>query len=41
MNPTGLSLEPPKTYDGSQLKVQVNTLDHEHIHFILDGVHLG
>lgn len=36
-----LPLEPPTTYDGSELRIKVNSLDAERCTFVLDGVHLA
>ncbi|CEQ42820.1 SPOSA6832_04685 [Sporobolomyces salmonicolor] len=36
-----LPLKPPGTTDGSDLRVKITELKNEHLHFILDGVHLG
>ncbi|ORY40567.1 DNA-directed RNA polymerase [Leucosporidium creatinivorum] len=36
-----LTLEVPTTYDGTQLKIKVNQLNHERCCFVLDGVHLA
>lgn len=36
-----LPLEPPTSYDGSQLKIKVNKVDEERCCFVLDGVHLA
>lgn len=38
---SGLSKTVPTSQDGSQLLVRVNKLDHEHITFALEGVHMG
>lgn len=38
---TELPLDPPKTYNGSELRVRVNKLDSERCNFILDGTHLA
>jgi hypothetical protein len=38
---SALSQDPPRTVDGSELKVKVTQLDHEHVSFILDGTNLG
>lgn len=36
-----LSLDTSPAQDGHALKVKVHQLNHEHINFVLDGVHLG
>ncbi|KAM0747016.1 insert subdomain of RNA polymerase alpha subunit [Meredithblackwellia eburnea MCA 4105] len=36
-----LSLDPPRTDNGSEIKVKVHKLDSERVSFIIDGIHLG
>lgn len=37
-----LPMQPPATYDGQDVRVKVTELSKDgHVHFILDGVHLG
>ena len=38
---TGLAMDPPRSTDGSELKLRVLDLDNEHVHFALEGVELG
>merc|ERR1711939_28600 len=36
-----LSAEPPKTHDGSELRVKITKSEKENVHFVLDGVELA
>ncbi|SCV73412.1 BQ2448_7338 [Microbotryum intermedium] len=36
-----LPLDPPKTQDGSELKIQINKLDSERCRFVADGINLA
>ena len=36
-----LSLDPPKSTDGTELKLRVLDLDNERVHFALEGIELG
>lgn len=41
MQNNGLALAPPKTQDGSELKVVINELVRDRVDFVLEGVDLA